>query len=380
MNPELTTEWREITGSDIITTPLAVPTAVSLVSFGERRPDPKETLLGHRFLCRKGGLLFVGPSGIGKSSASVQQDMLWSLGRPAFGIFPAKPLRILTIQAENDDGDLSEMVSGVSAALNFTSDDLEAIRNRVLYVSERARTGVTFLQEVVQPLLEKHRPDIIRLDPLLAYLGADINDAKETAFFLRNGLNPLLETYNCGAIINHHTPKVVNRDTRNWRPFDWMYAGAGSADVTNWSRAILVIDSTHAPHVFKFTAAKRGSRVGWRNEDGTPKYARHFCHDTSGGLAWRDADEDDESEIEIKRPKGNRPPLKTKDDLLLLVPETTTIPKEALICRAQQIGFGSNRARGCISELIHEGVLYEHQIKRSRTNPEKHIARFPQDE
>jgi len=60
----------------------------------------------------------------------------------------------------------------------------------------------------------------LRIDPLLAYLGADINDAKETAAFLRNGLNPLLEQYNCGVIINHHTPKVINRDTKEWRPSD----------------------------------------------------------------------------------------------------------------------------------------------------------------
>ncbi|MEI9893776.1 MAG: hypothetical protein WDN28_07705 [Chthoniobacter sp.] len=47
-----------------------------------------------------------------------------------------------------------------------------------------------------------------------------------------------------------------------------MYAGAGSADITNWARAAVIIDPTHAPHVFKFIAAKRGARVGWRDECG----------------------------------------------------------------------------------------------------------------
>jgi hypothetical protein len=40
---------------------------------------------GNRFLCVEGGLLFVGPSGIGKSSAGMQQDICWALGRPADG-------------------------------------------------------------------------------------------------------------------------------------------------------------------------------------------------------------------------------------------------------------------------------------------------------
>jgi hypothetical protein len=88
--------------------PVRLPDAVSLMSLADAKPDMAKTLLGNRFLCMGGGLLFVGPSGIGKSSASVQQDILWALGRPAFGIYPARRLRVLCIQAENDDGDLGE--------------------------------------------------------------------------------------------------------------------------------------------------------------------------------------------------------------------------------------------------------------------------------
>jgi len=353
------------------------PDAVPLIALGDVEPDPTQTLLGHRFLCTKGGMVFLGPSGIGKSSASVQQDLLWGLGKPAFGINPARPLRILTIQAENDDGDLGEMVRGVSEALKLTDEEKAEVRERVLYASERARTGVVFLAEVVEPLLEKHRPDILRIDPLLAYLGADVNDAKETAAFLRNRLNPLLEKYNCAAIINHHIPKVINRDTSKWRASDWMYAGAGSADVTNWARAILVIEPTHAPHVFKFIAAKRGGRIGWRTEDGDMKYERLFCHDTAGGLAWRDATPEDELEIEIKKPKKSGGD-KTKEDLYDLVPNEGTIPKNALVSRAQSFGMGFNRACGFIAELINAGELYVHKIKRPKTNPEIHISRSPQ--
>lgn len=33
--------------------------------------DPRKTILANRFLCIGGSMLFIGPSGIGKSSASV---------------------------------------------------------------------------------------------------------------------------------------------------------------------------------------------------------------------------------------------------------------------------------------------------------------------
>ena len=72
---------------------------VSLREIIDTAPDPGQTLLGNRFLCRGGAMLFIGPSGIGKSSASIREDILWSIGRPAFGIAPRGPLRLLVIQS-----------------------------------------------------------------------------------------------------------------------------------------------------------------------------------------------------------------------------------------------------------------------------------------
>ena len=85
-------------------TPIVARLLSELVRFHEN--DPNE-LLRYRYLCRGGGLLLVGPTGIGKSSLSMQLMLLWALGRAALGIQPARPLKSLLIQAENDDGDLS---------------------------------------------------------------------------------------------------------------------------------------------------------------------------------------------------------------------------------------------------------------------------------
>lgn len=263
----------------------------------------EDCLLGNRFLCRTGAMLFVGPSGIGKSSASVQQDILWSLGREAFGIRPSGPLRILTIQAENDDGDIVEMRDGVCAGLELSMSDREQIRGRVCYEHECGRTAEDFIS-FVDARLATGGFDLLRLDPFMAYLGGDVSDPERTAGFLRAGLNPVLKRHRCGCILNHHTPKVTNRDTSQWRGSDWMYAGAGSADVTNWARAALVIDPTHAGDVFRFIAAKRGGRIGWVNEQGEPEISRHYCHSTDG-LYWRPATEDDLASVEDSKPGGD---------------------------------------------------------------------------
>ena len=260
-----------------------------LMDFGDTPPDPTKTLLGNRYLCVEGALLFIGPSGIGKTSASVQQDLLWSIGEPAFGIVPARPLKILTIQAEDDDGDLSEMVSGVQAGLQLSAEQLRQSRERCFYVAEKSHTGLEFLVQIVKPLLEKHRPDLLRINPLQAYLGGDIKDPAITANFLRNHLNPFLARFACGCIIVHHTPKLTFRDTKEWKASDWMYAGAGAADITNWCRAALIVDATSNPRVFRFIAAKRASRIGWVDDStGERECVRHFAHGDDG-IYWREA-------------------------------------------------------------------------------------------
>src|SRR5438876_10018284 len=81
------------------------------------------TLLGNRFLCRGAGLLFVGHTGVGKSTAVVQTGISWAVGRECFGIAPKRPLRILYIQAENDEGDLCEMRGGVLEHLQLSKKE-----------------------------------------------------------------------------------------------------------------------------------------------------------------------------------------------------------------------------------------------------------------
>ena len=69
-------------------------------------------ILGNRRLCKGGSCLFVGQSGIGKSSLCMQLAINWALGRTTFGIRPERPLKSLIVQAENDVGDVAEMFQG----------------------------------------------------------------------------------------------------------------------------------------------------------------------------------------------------------------------------------------------------------------------------
>jgi hypothetical protein len=349
------------------------PEAIPLLSIRHEEPNPEDTLLGDRFLCREGGMLFVGPSGIGKSSASVQMDVCWSIGKPAFGIHPARPLKILQIQAENDRGDLVEMIRGVWGAMGFDADAERICLQNLLTASEKTRTGALFLQDVVRPLLERHRPDILRIDPLLAYLGDDPTDMKALAAFCRHGLNPLLEEFRCAVILNHHTPKTTNRDTTLWRASDWMYSGAGGADLTNWARAIIVIEPTTNPAAFKFIGAKRTKRLQWSNEQGETEFQRLFCH-SENSIAWRDATE---AEVEGVRPKNGKAEA-SEEELISFVPISGSLPKDELLARWNKKGIGEKKCRSLLSLMLADGKVFEWRIARSGTRPAIYISRHEQ--
>jgi hypothetical protein len=293
---------------------------------------------------------------MGKSSASMQQDLLWAAGKEAFGIKPNGPLKIVTIQAENDEGDMYEMQAGVTAGLKLSDAETLLGCDNLRLVFEQSRTGEAFVREVVEPILAEHRPDILRIDPLAAYAGADITQAAESARLLRNLINPLLTKYDCGLILVHHTPKTTNRDTSNWRPSDWMYAGAGSADIVNWARGVLVIDATHEPGVFKFVAAKR-PRIGWTDKEGAKEFERYYRHSCTG-IFWVKADKPTEAN------KNH-----TVSDVLNHIPPVGEVGQNTLLQVLKESGISDKPARQLIATAIELGQIVQIDIPRAKKRP-----------
>lgn len=220
----------------------------------DRSIDEGQTLLGNRFLCRGGGLFLVGPSGVGKSTLTLGLAAPWAAGYEALGIKPVKPLKILIVQAENDEGDVIEQMRGAYGA------DREGISN--LLICPVGHLIGAELIEALDRLIKQNKPDLVVLDCLHAYLGDDAKESKSLGVFLRQLLNPVIKRHEVGVLIVHHTPKTTNQDRSNWIPSDYQYAAAGAAEIANWTRAMLVLEATDVNGVFRLVAAKRGSRIG----------------------------------------------------------------------------------------------------------------------
>jgi len=261
-------------------------------------------LIRRRFLYKGGMLLLCGPTGIGKSSFLMQLIMHMAIGRPLFGITTGRAyergMRILLVQAENDEGDLAEMRDGVLAGCEDFSeaDRLEAC-SRIDVVTLTDKTREAFAMELGSLIAEKP-VDLVVVDPAFAYLGGDSNSQKDVSRFMRELLNPLVKERNIGLMLVHHTNKPpVGKEKDTWAGNDFAYVGAGSAEWINPCRAALAIRSLGSSDVFELIASKRGKRLGWKDVTGRLTDKQYIAHHGGEGvICWREATPEEIAEVE----------------------------------------------------------------------------------
>ena len=237
---------------------------VDIRSLSRRTIDDSKTILGKRYLCRGGGMWIIAPSGLGKSTLSIQIAILWSCGKPAFDIKPSKSLRILVIQAEDDEGDCIEM-SLMIDHLRLSEKEKVLVEQNTEIVHCNNLSGSQFIDALKFKLnaarLSGKPFDLVIINPYGVFQGQDVSNPSDNTHFLNHLLNPVLSEYDLAAIIIHHTPKTNFTNFDKLNPWDFQYAGAGSANMTNWARAIMVIVPQSVERLFLFVAAKRGSRL-----------------------------------------------------------------------------------------------------------------------
>lgn len=267
--------------------------------------DPSE-LLKHRYLCRRGSLLINGPTGMGKSSFILQCFALWSNGLPCFGICPFRPLRCLLIQAENDDGDMAQMRDGIATGLGFTEAQRRIFFENVLIKDSSGITGKAFVTEVLTPLLDLYVSDLFAVDPALSFVGGDVKEQKVVGEFLRTYLNPLIFAHDCSCIMLHHTNKPhVGKEKANWANGELAYLGSGSSEWANWARAVLSIQSIGKHGIYRLHAAKRGARLGWKDDEDTLIYEKLIRHSKEKNIiCWHDADPSEEFPAPLEPTEG----------------------------------------------------------------------------
>ncbi len=308
----------------------------NLSAFTRPEKDDADELIKDRYLCRGGGLMLFGGTGLGKSSLAIQLPAQFALGRGDFGIEPARPLRSLIIQSENDDGDIAEFRDGTFAGYGYSGSDINQIQESVYVYTEVNKRGFPFLKEIATPLIDHHKPDLVWIDHALAYFNKNPNSPEDVGLFLREWLNPILAKYRCGGVILHHTPKPSEKRLE-WSDRDYSYGGFGSVEWSGWARGVLSIEEV-SDMVFLLRASKRGMRLKWKDTNGKATCRRYIAW-TSDKIFWRTP-----PASELPAPKSTAPVM-SKDDFVGILLQSHPCPlKWEEWWKAAQKAFGGPKS------------------------------------
>ena len=392
--PASTTVPSAVTGAAAMTNP--APTATGLFDLRPSVEAPENELLRNRFLSRKGSMLIVGNTGIGKSSLVMQMMIQWALEVGCFGINPARPLKSLLVQGENDEQDLAEMRDGVVGSLELTDDQKALINANVVVCHEAERHSEEFVDEVLEPLIVSHQPDLVWIDPVFQYLGGDSNQQEDVSSFLRQHLGSLLKRHQCAVVLIHHTnkPAKPRNGPNNSNPLLRAYDAAGSAEFGNWPRAMLSLQATKDGAIYNLVAAKRGARLGWLMPDGTtPCFIKPLTHSRQPGVIfWQEVEmvvNPANPVIPAVQPPNqaaNQPPpvpanpndgLNEADRAVLAgVPMNGSVEKKVLVAHVNKLtNIGVHRLGDSVKKLIAVPLIEQFRVRQPKTVAAVHLRR-----
>ena len=268
--------------------------------------DPN-CLLGKRFLCRGSGGVIVGASGAGKSSFALQFACHLATGEPFFGIKhpQTKPLKVLLVQAENDDFEIAEVLQSIT---RDWSDERKQLLSENLHIYCLWEiTGEDFAKWLGKRA-DKLKIDVAFVDPLMSYCGCDVLNNQAMGEFLRQNINshlkarkePTSPLMKFGLIFIHHTgkggktaPKRGAKATESTS-----YDMLGASELTNWARFVMNLShssrSTTDHRVFDLSVTKRGNRSELISVEDPGSWKCRIQHSSKQGIKPADAEKDEE--------------------------------------------------------------------------------------
>jgi hypothetical protein len=325
---------------------------------------PETVLLGNGWMRRGDVVTFISTAGAGKSVAVTQAAMAWGIGLPYLSIKPTRPLRIILFSGEDDGVTIGQCREGFLehseeiTGQRLTAQDLDKLDANLRTDFSREYVGDNFHSRL-KSLLEEEPADLVIVNPLLSYLGGEVVGC--VSEWIRAGLTPILQKYDCGALLAHHTPKLAKD---GWDNTDDTYSGIGGAEVANIPRSILTLRPTNAKGISVVNVSKRQT-TGWIGSD--EKYSTQLFiqrTDNPERPAWipMDAAEAEELIAEARPARGeNRQGGATKklkpEDVVAIV-KAQPVSNQDLIARLKTVHSCSNRtARDEIKQAEHQGLV-----------------------
>lgn len=160
-------------------------------------------------LMEQGSMLFVGPSGIGKTQLSLQFMIHLALGKDFLHYKIARPFKILFLSLEMGFGELKVFVEDMAKEL--TNDELLLLQENLILVphGEKWALNTPVGQHELIKLMEDIQPDGLFTDSVGSAIQGNISD-DETIMGLVDFNDRLRKKYGCFVWYIHHLRKKTN--------------------------------------------------------------------------------------------------------------------------------------------------------------------------
>jgi len=344
-----------------------VPRGHDAISWLELGINYDDYLVGEGFIERGTASILAGSSGIGKSSLAVQKGILWSAGKSAFNLDPRKALRIVLTQNEDSNNDIVKQMA-VSRQLGLSDSERRLVSENFWVEPFKGYTGQDAINKWAE-LCKWFKADLLIVNPLSAYYEGDISSNEDNQQFLYGSLARMLQELKIACHSIHHKTKP-HKNPRELPYHEKMYDMLGGSVLTNFHRAIILVDPVGESDVYEFTIAKRFAESGWPLKTQLFKW-----HEDKAKRLWVPASS---AEATQAKAKGN-----SCSDLVALVPLHGSIDKKILRRNAMDNKFTERHYEAALAECLDDLTpddlrLYEWKVPNPHGGPRKRISRFPQ--
>ena len=160
------------------------------------------------------------------------------------------------------------------------------------------------------------------------------------------------------------------------------YDGAGSAEFSNWPRAVLSLLPTKLPGEYRLVAGKRGQRLRWVMPDQiTPCFTKLLRHSRQPGIiCWQEVETAvnqlpaNPANQPAALPNVPQPPVDAALDnglnaadraILAHLPDHGSVEKKVVLELVNQLtGIGDRRLRDSIKKLVAVPLIVEFKVDR----------------
>lgn len=220
------------------------PEPVGIKQLPYPKRDDSSMLVGNDWLNRGGAALLVSYAGQGKSSLTFSMAAHWSIGRDFHGLKPKAALRILIIQAEDDNRYMGKLAASAQVGMGLNPEEIDRMNENLMIVRDKSHLGPEFFP-MIRHYAQHHQPDLIIINPIYLYAAGDITRNEVAAEFIV-GLETANADQRFAYMLVHHTGKPAGKDTKGNRAkvdsWETMYMGFGSSFLANYPRCTMMLE------------------------------------------------------------------------------------------------------------------------------------------